>query len=208
MTRHRLAFVAGALCLATLGAAGAAQAAPLSRSDFRSDMRKLWEDHVTWTRVYIIDAASDLPSKAATTERLLQNQSDIGAAIKPFYGDAAGDKLTGLLKQHILIAAELIDAAKSGQAAKKDDAGRRWGANADEIAAFLTGANPQNWPAADMKRHMHEHLDATTTEVVARLGKDWKGDVAAYDTVHAQILHMADMLSTGIINQHPAKFAR
>ena len=195
-----------ALTAAAVAYATAASAAPLSQSDFRSDMRKLWEDHVTWTRVYVIDAVSDLPSKAATAERLLRNQSDIGNAIKPFYGAAAGDKLTALLKDHITIATEVISAAKAGDAAKKDAAAQRWVANADEIAAFLSGANP-NWPAADMKHHMREHLDLTTAEVVARLNKDWAADVAAYDRVHEQILKMADVLSAGIIKQHRAKFA-
>src|SRR5215217_3579879 len=64
---------------------------------FQDAMRKLWEDHITWTRIFIISAAGDLPDKAAATERLLQNQADIGNAIKPYYGDAAGDKLTTLL---------------------------------------------------------------------------------------------------------------
>ena len=201
-------FVRGALVLMMLGFSTLAPAAPLTQSDFRGDMRKLWEDHITWTRVYIIDAVADLPSKPATTQRLLKNQSDIGGAITPFYGEAAGTKLAALLKDHIVIAAELIDAAKAGQTAKKDDAAKRWGTNADEIATFLSGANPKNWPAADMKKHMHDHLDLTTAEVVARLNKDWAGDIAAYDKVHEQILHMADMLSTGIITQHPAKFAR
>ena len=206
MPRRRILTTA-ALAAAIVVCAAAAGAAPLSQSDFRSDMRKLWEDHVTWTRVYVIDAVSDLPSKDATAERLLRNQSDIGNAIKPFYGAAAGDKLTALLKDHIMIATEVVAAAKAGDAAKKDAAAKRWGANADEIAAFLSGANPQNWPAADMKHHMHEHLDLTTAEVVARLNKDWAADIAAYDRVHDQILKMADVLSAGIIKQHRAKFA-
>jgi len=180
-------------------------AAPPSAQGLRNDMRKLWEDHITWTRLYIVSAAANLPNKDATAQRLLQNQTDIGNAIKPFYGDAAGVKLTGLLKDHILIATQLIDAAKAGDAAKKDDAGKRWYANADDIAGFLTGANPKHWPAAEMKKMMHEHLDLTTAEVVAQLQKDWTGDIAAYDRIHEQILKMADMLSSGIIHQHPGK---
>ena len=100
----------------------------------------------------------------------------------------------------------MIAAAKAGDTAKKDAAAKRWGANADEIAAFLSGANPE-LAAADMKHHMTEHLDLTTAEVVARLTKDWAGDIAAYDRVHDQILKMADVLSAGIIKQHRAKFA-
>lgn len=178
----------------------------IDKADFRSDMRKLWEDHVTWTRLYIISALEDLADKGATTNRLLQNQTDIGNAIKPFYGEAAGDALTALLKDHILIAAELMDAVKTGDTARSNSAGTRWNANADAIAEFLSGANPRNWAPADMKSMMREHLSATTVEVVARLKKDWEGDVRAYDEVHKQILHMADMLSGGIISQFQANF--
>src|SRR5436305_10282683 len=122
------------------------------RDAFHDAMRKLWEGHITWTRVFIISAAGDLPDKATATDRLLQNQVDIGNAIKPYYGDAAGDKLTALLKAHITTAAEVVAAAKANDTAKLQDANRRWFANADAIAAFLSGANPKNWPAAEMKQ--------------------------------------------------------
>jgi hypothetical protein len=193
-----------ALLASSVGAV--ADSPPIDRQTFGADMRKLWEDHITWTRLYIVDAIAGLPEKDTTAKRLLQNQTDLGNAIKPFYGDAAGTKLTSLLRDHILIAAELIDAAKAGDNAKKDDANRRWLANADEIAAFLSGANPKNWPADATKGMMHDHLNLTTQEVVAHLTKDWAADVAAYDKVHVQILHMADMLSSGIEAQFPNKF--
>jgi hypothetical protein len=86
------------------------------------------------------------------------------------------------------------------------DANKRWFANADAIAAFLSSANPKNWPSAEMTKMMHEHLDLTTAEVQARLKGDWTADVAAYDKVHEQILRMADMLSAGVTNQFPNKF--
>jgi hypothetical protein len=177
------------------------------QSALREAMRKLWEDHITWTRLFIISAVADLPDKAATTERLLQNQVDIGNAIKTYYGDAAGEKLTALLKEHIITAAELVAAANAGDTAKMEDTRKRWYANANEIANFLSGANPKAWPPVEMKHMMHEHLDMTTAEVVARLKGDWAGDVKAYENIHGQILQMADMLSEGIISQFPKKFA-
>ncbi len=177
------------------------------KADFQKAMRKLWEDHITWTRLYIISAVADLPDKDQTATRLLQNQTDIGNAVKPFYGEAAGDKLTSLLKDHILIAADLIAAAKSGNTEKSNDATARWDANADAIAEFLSGANPKSWSVDEMKAMMHEHLSATTAEVVARLHKDWQADVQAYDKVHNQILGMADMLSSGIISQFRKQFS-
>ena len=81
-----------------------------------------------------------------------------------------------------------------------------WNANAHEIAAFLSKANPRSWPLAMSSTMMKQHLALTTKEAVARITGDWAADVAAYDQVHAEILRMADMLSTGIIRQFPRRF--
>ena len=175
---------------------------------FQQAVRKLWEDHVTWTRVYIIAALADLPEAEIAAQRLLQNQTDIGDAVKPFYGDAAGEQLTALLNDHILIAADLLAAAKAGDTAKFEDANKRWYENADEIAAFLSSANPDHWPLSEMQTMMKDHLDLTLEEATARLNEDWASDVVAYDKVHNEILHMADMISDGIIKQFPKDFAK
>ena len=172
----------------------------------RMDMRKLWEDHVTWTRLAIISLTTGSPDTEATVGRLLQNQTDIGDAIKPFYGEAAGAQLTALLRQHILIAADLVLAAKAGDQAKVADAQARWEANADQIAAFLHRANPRAWKLGEMRAMLHEHLRLTTNEAVARLQGDWAADVHAYDQIHVQALGMADQLSAGIVEQFPRRF--
>ncbi len=179
---------------------------PIDRGAFHDAMRKLWEDHVTWTRLYIVSAAAGLPDAQPTAERLLRNQVDIGEAIKPFYGEAAGERLTALLRPHILIAAELVKAAKASDTAGVQGASARWYANADEIADFLSGANPDNWPRETLRSEMRHHLDLTLQEAQTRLRGDWAADIAAYDTVHQHILGMADVLSSGIIRQFPRKF--
>jgi hypothetical protein len=171
----------------------------------RVSMHKLWEDHVTWTRNVIFNIMDDLPGTDQAVARLLKNQEDIGNAIKPVYGDAAGNELTRLLKEHITTAADLLKAAKSGDNTAFNTANKKWVDNADEISTFLSKANP-NWKLADMKKMMHDHLDLTTQEAVARLKKDYDGDVKAYDKVHEEILMMADMLTEGIVQQFPEKF--
>lgn len=183
-----------------------ASSAPVDRGAFHDAMRKLWEDHVTWTRLYIVSAAAGLPDAQATAERLLRNQADIGDAIKPFYGDAAGARLTALLRPHILIAADLVKAAKAGDTAAVQTESARWNANADEIADFLSGANPQNWPRQTLRSEMRHHLDLTLQEAQARLRGDWAADIAAYDAVHQHILGMSDVLSAGIVKQFPRRF--
>jgi hypothetical protein len=172
---------------------------------FRQDMRKLWEDHVTWTRLAVISLTAGSPDTGATVGRLLQNQDDIGDAIAPFYGSEAGNELATLLREHITIAAELIAAAQAGNQHELERQQARWEANADEIARFLNSANPR-WKLGETRRMLLEHLELTTREVVARLQADWTADVAAYDEIHRQALHMADMLSTGIVAQFPKQF--
>jgi hypothetical protein len=172
----------------------------------RTDMRKLWEDHITWTRLAIISLESGTPDTDATVGRLLQNQTDIGNAVKPFYGQAAGNELTKQLRQHILIAAELIAAAKAGDQAKLADAQARWQQNADGIAALLHSVNPRYWKLPVMEAEMRMHLKLTTEEAVARLQGNWTADVAAYDKVHEHILHMSDLLANGLVKQFPARF--
>jgi len=174
-------------------------------NELRTNMRKLWEDHSTWTRNVICCLVDNLPGADQAVKRLLKNQDDIGNAIKPVYGADAGNKLTALLHDHITISADVVKAAKASDNAALAAANKKWFANADEISAFLSKANP-NWKLDDMKKMMHDHLQLTTDEAVARIKKDYDADIAAYDKVHNEILEMADMLTDGIIKQFPEKF--
>lgn len=180
----------------------------ISRSELalRQGMRALWEDHVTWTRLAVISLTSDAPDANAAVSRLLRNQTDIGNAIKPYYGKTAGQALTRLLREHITIAADLIAAAKAADAEKVASAQASWQRNADQIAGFLNRANPHAWMLGEMKAMLRTHLGLTTQEVVARLNRKWAADVRAYDAIHRQALGMADMLSGGIVEQFPSRF--
>ncbi len=195
--------------VAGLGLIGeASRVAAAGMSDTAADalgeaMRKLWQEHIIWTRLYIVSFVAGLPDLNATTERLLRNQTDIGNAIKPYYGAAAGTQLTRLLRQHILGAAALLKAAKAGDTVAVARANSDWYVNANEIAAFLHGANPKNWPLGDMKQMMRRHLNLTLAEATAQLQGRYTDSVAAYDRVETEILGMADMLADGIAAQFP-----
>jgi hypothetical protein len=173
---------------------------------FHDAMRKLWEDHVTWTRLYIVDAVAGSPDKDLTAKRLLDNQTDIGNAVAEYYGRDAGNKLTALLRDHILIAASIVTAAKAGDNAKVASENKRWHDNADEIAVFLHGANPKHWPVATLKSAMKMHLDQTLDEATHQLKGDYPASIKDYDHIVNHILGMADVLSDGIIAQFPKKF--
>jgi hypothetical protein len=100
----------------------------------------------------------------------------------------------------------LIAAARNGDQAGVAGQQARWTRNADQIATLLNKANPRFWKLRPMKTMLHAHLRLTTSEVVARLSQDWGADIRAYDRIHTQALHMADMLSAGLVKQFPARF--
>ena len=177
-----------------------------SAEPVRLALRKLWSDHVIWTREYIVAAVAGTPDADAAAGRLLRNQEDIGAAIVPYYGQAAGERLTELLKEHILIAVDLVAAAKSGDQAAFAKHDERWTANVGEIAAFLAGANP-HWPEKDVFDLLALHLKLTKDEAVARLNGDWVADIKAFDDIFTEIMVVADTLHDGILAQFPSRSA-
>jgi hypothetical protein len=202
-------------CATTSGASGTGSTARTgSGSDaivnspeakLRADMRKLWEDHVTYTGLFAVAAVDGGMDANKIAERLLRNQDDIGNAIKPYYGEAAGNKLGQLLRDHILIAADLVKAAKTGDSAGQDAANKKWFQNADDIAAFLSSANP-NWPRNTLQDMLHSHLQMVTEQVVALLHHDTASLVAAYDKNSQHMMMLADALASGIVKQFPDKF--
>jgi hypothetical protein len=173
----------------------------------RLALRKLWSDHVIWTREYILAATSGASDADAAAARLLKNQDDIGAAIVPYYGADAGKKLTDLLKQHILIAVELIADAKGGDNDKfaRDDG--RWTDNARQIAEFLASAN-SHWPKKDVLDLLALHLQLTKGEVTAALQHNWNAAIKAFDDIFTEIMTLADALYDGLVAQFPDKFPR
>src|SRR5262245_55304976 len=162
-----------------------------------------WDSHPLERQ---LDSLHGLDDAAPVAQRLLKNQDDIGAAITPYYGEAAGQKLAALLRDHILVAADVVAAAKVGNGEQLAAAQQKWQANADEIAVFLSSANP-NWEHKQIQSMLRQHLNFTTNEVVARLKKDWAADIKAYDEGHVHMLMFADALADGIAKQFPAKFS-
>ena len=208
----RSVWLAPAAALLLVAAIVQAQTAPsavptATAVEVKLAMRKLWEEHITYTRNYIISALAGLPDSDAVAKRLLRNQDDIGDAIKPYYGEAAGEKLSALLQDHIQIATQVVKAAKAGQKKQLAAAQRKWSANGKEIAAFLSRANP-NWRKKNLEEMLQKHLDLTSGEVVGRLNKDWVADIQAYDDGHTHMLMFADTLTDGITKQFPGKFRK
>jgi len=175
--------------------------------DLRLTMRKLWEDHVVWARCYIISVAADLRDLDATVQRIRENQAEISNAMMPFYGDAVGKTLKTLLLEHTSQAAAVFKAIKAENTLQAEDAQRRWYANADQIAMFLSGINPF-WPEKETQDMLYEHLRLSENEAEQRLSGDYAGDIEQFDEALLQVIELADLLSDGIVRQFPEQFGR
>jgi hypothetical protein len=168
-------------------------------------MRKLWEDHVAYTAFFYKAAIDGGDDAGKIVARLLRNQDDIGNAVKAFYGEDAGNKVAALLRDHILVAADLVKAAKAGDTAGQEAANKRWYENVDDLAALLSSANP-NWQRKALEEALHGHLEMVTDQVVATLHHDTAAAIAAYDKGAEHMLMLSDVLASGIVKQFPERF--
>ncbi|WP_160725795.1 glycosyltransferase [Bacillus sp. USDA818B3_A] len=168
-------------------------------------MQRLWIEHAWWTRSYIVSSLAGLKDQKHVLARLLQNQVELGDIIKPYYGEQAGNKLTALLKEHILIAGKIVEAAKAGDKAKVTQFNKDWFRNADQIVTFLASANP-NWNKKALTDMFYTHLKLTAAELEDRLKGDWTGDIKTADTNEVHLIHMGDFITDGIVKQFPNRF--
>ena len=151
--------------------------------ELKTAMQKAWIDHTIWTRSYIVSAMSNRPDQPYVLERLLQNQQDIGNLIKPYYGEAA----------------------KANNQADVKKLNADWHRNADDIAKFLSEANP-NWTFKELQDMLYTHLKLINEIVISCLQGDWKRDIQATDENEIHMIHLADILTEGIVKQFPEKF--
>jgi hypothetical protein len=187
------------------GSAGKAATSPKALA-FHDAMRSLWQAHGTWTERAIVDYVGELPDAKLAIDRLLQNQAEIGEAVKPYYGAKGAAQLTKLLTEHIEAAVAVLVAAKSGDAAATSKAKSAFYANGNQIARFLHTANPHHWSLKEMQTMMRIHLDQVVGLAVDQLTGRYSAAIGLYDAYIDHILDMADMLSDGIIQQFPARF--
>jgi hypothetical protein len=184
-------------------------AAPVNarQAALHTKMRSLWSQHMEWTYATVVAFAAGSPGLQPTINRLMRNQTDIGNAVKPFYGKAAGKHLTALLKTHIADAVPVLVAAKEGDAAALGTAVKVWYRNAKRIGDFLAKANP-NWHKRAMEEMMKTHITQTIAYASDQLQGKYTKSIKDYGRAEAHMMTMSDMLSTGLIKQFPGRFRK
>lgn len=173
--------------------------------ELMNNMRKLWEQHIKWTREFIISAVTPIDDTKLVEARLLQNPEDFAMLLKPFYGEEISNKFKDLLTEHLAIAGKLVVALNNGDTKNAEMLNKEWYKNADDIARFLASINP-HYNYITMKEMWFEHLNLTATEAVERINKNYAKDIMQYDLIENSALNMADYMSSGIIKQFKSKF--
>lgn len=142
---------------------GTSQSA-IGRQAFHDRMRVLWTDHVVYTRSFIVSASAALPDTSEVLQRLLRNQDEIGEAIKPYYGDAAGTQLASLLRNHIQLAGKALVTAKGTSTAMtsmKMPMGDTVSVRTDSVQLKLKGQSPLRTDSAQIKAQGSVRTDTT-----------------------------------------------
>ena len=163
-------------------------------------MRKLWSQHVYWTRFFIISTAEKLQDLKYVTNRLLENPGDFAEVLKLFYGEKKADEFKKLLTEHLQIAGDLVNAEKNMNTSKADDLRKKWYANADNIAEFLAVINPY-WCEQKWRDMMYSHLSMTEKEAGLRLKKEYPKDIEIFESIEKEALKMGDYMACGIVKQ-------
>ena len=164
-------------------------------------IRQLWGQHVYWTRFFIISTAADLDDLEPVTNRLLQNPKDFAKLLTPIYGIKKANQFETLFTQHLMIGADLVNAAKNGETDKANLARKKWYENADEIAGFLSSINPC-WDKKKWKDMLYRHLEMTEKEASLRLQGDYTADINVFEDIENEAFKMADYMFCGIIKTH------
>lgn len=175
--------------------------------ELRLALRDLWSGHIFWVRSVVYDTQfGETEAARVAEEKVVQNAKDISAAVASFYGKEAGDKLFTLLAGHYGAIKEYLTAALAGNKEGKDAAFGMLKKNAEEIAVFLNGANPKNWPKETLVSLLIAHGGHHIAQIDDVAAKDYTAEATVWDAMQKHIYTIADALAGGIEKQFPKKF--
>ncbi|GAB2626301.1 hypothetical protein [Novilysobacter erysipheiresistens] len=173
----------------------------------QADLRALWNDHVVQTRAYAMAVnAGDSGAAAEAADGVVANAKTLSGAVAGFYGEAAGERMMELLGGHWGAVKAMTDSGHADDAAASQAAMTTLLANADEIAAFLSGANP-NLPADAVRGLLVAHGAHHAAQIKQIMAGDMAAEVETWAAMQAHMDVIADALAGAIAKQFPDKVA-
>lgn len=169
-------------------------------------LRGLWTGHIFWVRNFVVGTmGKDAAAVKAAEEQVVENARQIAAAIEPFYGKPAADKLFTLLAGHWSAVKAHVEATKNG-----DDKGQRAaiaqaGKNGDEIATFLGTANP-HLPKGTVLSLLVAHVGHHATQNQQIKDRQYGAEAKTWEAMRGHMDVLADAIAAGIAKQFPDRF--
>lgn len=169
-------------------------------------LRDLWVGHAFWVRNVAVETIAGNTAAAAVAENeVVANAKLIAAAIEPFYGKAASDKLFELLAGHYGAVKQYLDATVAGSKAKQDAATKNAVSNAVEISKFLSGANP-NLPFDALNGLLVAHYGHHVQQFQQLKDQQYTEEAQTWEEMKKHMYGIADALTGALEKQFPSKF--
>jgi hypothetical protein len=181
--------------------------APAKVNETGAALRDLWVGHVFWVRNVVVSTfAGNQPAAAAAEQEVVANARQIAAAIEPYYGKGASEKLFGLLAGHYGAVKQYLDATVAGRQGDQDAAYASLSRNASEIARFLSGANP-NLPFDTLNGLLLAHGGHHVRQIQQVHRKEYTDEARTWDAMTRHMYVIADALAGAIAKQFPKQFS-
>ena len=169
--------------------------------------RDLWIGHVFWVRNVAVETlAGNKTAAAAAENEVVANAKRIAASIEPFYGKGASDQLFDLLVGHYGAIKGYLEATVADSQSDQDAAMQSLTDNADEIAVFLSGANP-NLPRDTVRGLFLAHGGHHVQQIQQLHDRQYQQEAQTWEAMKGHMYVIADALAGALAKQFPAKFA-
>ncbi len=177
----------------------------ISKIELQLALRNLWQGHIFWVRnVVLMTKLGDKEAAKVAEEQVVQNAKEIANAMIPYYGKEASEKLFSLLAGHYAAVKEYMNAVFSGNKEEKTKATDKMKKNAEEIAAFLSSANP-NWPKDALMSALMAHIGFHMAQIDEINAKNFSAEAKTWEEMKNQVNQIADVLAVGIYKQFGSK---
>ena len=201
-------FLSLAMPFSAAGAAGApapAATAPMKATALKTALEDLWVGHIDAVRKVVVAEIGDDTAGTKNAEAgVVANAQAIADAVAGFYGKPAGEKLLTLLKAHYGAIKAYLDETVAKDPAGQQSATDKLTSNADEIAAFLSGANPY-LPKATLTEMLLMHASQHIAQIQQLAAKDKAAEAKTRVAMKKHIIAIADALAAAIAKQFPKK---
>jgi hypothetical protein len=181
---------------------------PVRVAEMKQDLRDLWLGHIFLIQhVVLFNAKSDPAARDAADKQVVANAKQIANTVTPFYGEARSEQLFTLLTGHYAAVKEYSEATVAWNTSQQDTALARLASNADDIAVFFNGVNPDHLPKDTVRGLIAAHVAHHVLQINQYKKKEYAHLEETWPMMRQHVYVIADTLTTALAKQFPDKFS-